>query len=447
MMFMLLILGTMFFAALTPAKLESQRDRLTASSLAQAKKALIAYAVTYGDKHPNKLPGYLPCPETAEPLSPANEGSAEGSCGAKNLSVIGKFPWKTLGLQPLRDGNGECLWYAVSGSHKNNPATDMMNWDTNGQLAILSADGAGFVVGDSPDKRAAAVIFAPGAVTGNQNRNPVGNAEICGGNYSASNYLEASGTANNAAASAIANATSVFISAGTGNKVNDRFLTISPQEIFSAIEKRSDFSAMIRNFTQKVGNCIAAYGSRNAGGASDKRLPWPAPIALADYLANASYDDDIGRLSGRLPYRVNDSKTTTANGMTGTNLVTGANCPSPWSALDDEWYKNWKDHLFYVLGASFRPDAATPSICPNCLSVNGVGQYAAIVLFSGKKLVGQNRIDPSDKAQIANYLENRNSANHPNASGASEYTSGPVTADFNDILYCIDTELGVAPCP
>lgn len=446
MMLMVLLMGTLFLLPLTSARLDAERDKLTATSLAQAKQALIAYAVSYGDKHPNKVPGYLPCPETAIPATPANEGSAEGSCDAKNISVIGKFPWKTLGLEPLRDGYGECLWYAVSGTYKNNPATDMMNWDTNGLLSILSPDGSGFIVGASADDRGAAVIFAPGPITGNQNRSPVANAAICRGNYSASNYLEASGAANNAIVSAIANAVSVFVSAGH-NEVNDRFLVITPQEIFAAIEKRSDFSAMLGGFTQKIGNCVAAYGSKNAGGASDKRLPWPAPIVLADYLANAGYDDESDRLSGRLPYRVNDSKARTANGMTASNLVTGANCPGPWSALDDEWYKNWKDHLFYALGGAFGPDAATPSICPNCLSADGIGPYAAVVLFAGKRLSGQKRISLADKALIANYLEDRNSTNDPNASGASDYKSAPATPGFNDLIYCIDSELSVAPCP
>lgn len=447
MMLMLLLMGVLyvFVDPLSTARLQAERDKLTAAALAQAKEALIAYAVSYGDKHLNNVPGYLPCPETTAPATPNKEGSADPSCGAKNISVIGRFPWKTLGLEPLRDSSGECLWYAVSGTYKNNPATDMMNWDTNGLLAVLASNGG--IVETSPDNRAAAVIFAPGAVTGKQNRSSVENAAVCGGNYSPSNYLEASGAANNAVVSAISGAVSNFVAGGFDNGVNDRLLVITPQDIFGAIEKRSDFATSVASFTQRVGNCVAAYGSQNAGGESDKRLPWPAPIELADYLANASYGDGIERLSGRLPFRVNHSKAKTANGMIGNNLVTGVNCPGPWSASDDEWYKNWKDHLFYALSGAFGPSAATPSICPNCLSANSVGPYAAIVLFAGKKLAGQTRITLADKALISNYLEDRNSANGANPGGNSDYKSGPVTASFNDILYCIDTGLSVAPCP
>jgi len=445
MMLMLLIIGALylFIEPLSAARMQADRDKRTARALAQAKQALIAYAASYGDKHLNKVHGYLPCPETAIPASLADEGSAEGSCGPKNISVIGRLPWKTLGLEPLRDGSGECLWYAVSGTYKNNPGTDMLNWDTPGLFTILSSNGVGNA--SSPEDRAAAVIFSPGAVSGSQNRIPVANAGVCSGNYSASNYLEASAAASNAVVSTIAGAVSNFIAGGIDNGVNDTLLAVTPQEVFGAIEKRSDFTALVSSFTEHVGNCLAVYGSQNAAGASDKRLPWPAPVALADYLANASYSDGSGGLSGRLPYRVSNSKVKTANGLIGSTLLAG--CPGPWSALDDEWYKNWKDHLFYALAAAFHPGATAPSFCPDCLSANNAGAYAAIVLFAGKKLSGQSRTTPADKALIVNYLEGRNSANGANAGGNSDYQTGPVTAGFNDILYCVDNALNVLPCP
>jgi hypothetical protein len=32
---------------------------------------------------------------------------------------MGRLPRKTPGLDALKDGSGECLWYAVSGTYKN----------------------------------------------------------------------------------------------------------------------------------------------------------------------------------------------------------------------------------------------------------------------------------------------------------------------------------------
>ncbi len=149
----------------------------------------------------------------------------------------------------------------------------------------------------------------------------------------------------------------------------------------------------------------------------------------------------------RLPYRVNSSKSATANAMIQTSLITGDNCPGSWSPMNDNWYRNWKNQLFYVLASSFSPGAATPSVCTDCLSVNGTGAYSAIVMFAGSRLAGQKRSSLADKAAIANYLEERNSTNHTKPGGNSDYQSGPATAGFNDILYCIDSNLAVAPCP
>ena len=449
MVLVLLVLGVVYVisAPLSAARLRAEREETSATALAQAKEALIAYALTYGEMHPNKVPGFLLCPETGNSAIATPEGSADLSCGTKDTSAIGRLPWRTLGLPPLRDGSGECLWYAVSGSFKNNPASDMMNWDSNGQLAIKGADDNSFIAGTAPESLAAAVVFAPGAATGKQDRSAVAKTSICGGNFDPRNYLEAFGSADNSAVSPIPGAVSTFFVGGTANGGNDRLQAITPQDIFGAIRKRTDFNATLKGFTQRVAMCLAGYGRLNAAGASDKRLPWAAPVGLADYAVDSNYDDSGNALSGRLPYRVNNSKSATANAMVQTSLITDDNCPGSWSPLDDSWYRNWKDHLFYALASSFSPGAATPSVCGNCLSVNGAGAYAAIVMFAGSRLAGQKRSSLADKAAIANYLEERNSTNRTNPGGSSDYQGGPTTTGFNDILYCIDISLAVAPCP
>lgn len=447
MMLSLLVLAalTLFVEQFTAARIQARRDEISDAALAQAKEALIAYALTYGDNHPNKVPGYLLCPETGNSAIATPEGSADLSCGTKNTSVIGRLPWRTLGLEPLRDGAHECLWYAVSGSYKNNPGTDMMNWDTDGQLAVRGADGRSLIAGATTEEHAAAVIFAPGSPMGKQNRSPVADTAICGGNYNPANYLEASGGADNSAVATAAGALSTFIAGGAGNGVNDRLIVITPNDIFAAIKKRADFQAALAGLTRRMAQCIAAYGTGNAAGPDDKRLPWAAPVGLADYSANTSFEDNTGNLSGRLPFRLKHSKSATGNIMTTTNL--SSSCPVPWSVADDEWYKNWKDQLFYALAGGFSPVATTPGACPACLNANSSGAYAAIVMFAGGRLAGQSRSSPADKAQIANYLEDRNNSNHPNIGGDADYRSGPASAGFNDVLYCIDTGLRVAPCP
>ena len=180
---------------------QNKRQQQTADALARAKDALIGYAANYRDDHPGQVFGYLPCPDMD---GSAGEGIAKTACGATDVTVIGRLPWKSLELPPLRDGDGECLWYAVSGNFKNNPQTSLMNWDTNGLVNIMAPDNANFVAGVAPTQRAVAVLFAPGPILPGQDRtlsstNPPVN---CGGNYTAANYLDTDGASgiNNATA-------------------------------------------------------------------------------------------------------------------------------------------------------------------------------------------------------------------------------------------------------
>jgi hypothetical protein len=100
--------------------------------------------------------------------------------------------------------------------------------------------------------------------------------------------------------------------------------------------------------------------------------------------------------------------------------------------------------MYYALAGSFRPYSGTTS-CGTCLSVNGTGNYAAVVMFSGRALTGQSRATTGDRLDLGNYLEGRNYTNGSNSSGNSDYQSGS-TDSFNDVLYCINPDLTVTPC-
>jgi type II secretory pathway pseudopilin PulG len=181
----LLIVGVLL-SALAGKSSQNQMDERSLPALAAAQQALIAYAAS----HPT-APGRLPCPDTT------NTGVADLTCGAAGVNQLGRLPWKTLGLPDLRDGSGECLWYAVSGAFKENPATAPVNSDTNGQFIIV--DGAGnTIAGAIPQTQAIAVVFAPGPTLPTNDRTAAGTTQ-CGGNTTASNYLDTSGVVNNAA--------------------------------------------------------------------------------------------------------------------------------------------------------------------------------------------------------------------------------------------------------
>lgn len=445
LMLLIMIMGisAVLVGSLSATALNSARQETTADALAQAKEALIGYAITYGDTHTGQVHGYLPCPDPNGTAGANGEGSSE-TCGTTDVSATGRLPWKTLELSPLRDGNGECLWYAVAGTYKNNPMTGMMNWDTPGLFEILDASGV------SVAQDVVAVVFAPGAVLGNQNRAPDGTAPVCGGNYTASNYLDSDGTISNGTVSTSANATTQFRLASSA-QVNDRLIYITRQDIWNAMLKRNDFMTTLATMTQKAAECIADYGRRNSWGTGDKRLPWSGRFYpdSSDYLTDSNYDDEDGRLAGRLPYRVNTSNNATNNLISDPwyQLKSdGSNCPNVagWSTYYP-WWANWKDHLFYALADSFRPNSGFTA-CGTCLHVNFSGNYAAVVMFAGPSLAGQARSTVSDHLDFSNYLEGRNYTNGSNWSGNSNYQSGAETGSFNDVLYCINPNLTVTPC-
>lgn len=459
-MLLILVLGVsaLFTRSLLSQRADARRASTSTQLLAEAKEALLGYAATRDATHPGQL-GFLPCPDI-DNLGGLPEGEAhEALCGLPGRNVLGRLPWRTLGIEPGRSQGADCLWYAVSGSWKaaGIASPTMLNEDSNGQFRIRAADGTTVIAGAVPAERPVALLIAPGPPLPGQVRAtlPAGVGQ-CGGNFLPGNYLDddtAAGIDNGTLAS-LADAIDDFITAGDGNpSVNDRILTITRAEIQERITRRADVQAKLAGLAQAVAKCVADHGKHNAGGPDDRRLPWPAPVGLPDYRSTVQYNDTpIGALSGRLPDLVNDSNSRTGN--PDPTLLTGCNSAAvpEWTPAMATLWQNWKDHLFYAVARDFRPDAPPASACTQCLEVNGTGAWAAIVMFSGSRLpaLGQVRdqppMDADTRDDIANYLEGRNAGNHPNTSGTGDYQSGAATSTFNDVLYCIDANLGVSPC-
>lgn len=252
---------TVLLAQLNGRTQKTQHDQQTAAALAEAKAALIGYAMSYDDAHPNELYGYLPCPDTDATTDPSGEG-AQSICGNKNVSVLGRLPWKTLKLAPPLDGAGECLWYAVSGNFKNNPKRDDMSPDFNGLFNVLAANG-NYILGPADEDRAVAVIFSAGAHLPGQNRSTDVNAVRCGGNYIAANYLDVDILTgqNNAVISAAPSGVSTFVAAehsqltaNTNDQFNDQLLMIHPNEIFAAYCKKY-VNVILNNVSANANAC------------------------------------------------------------------------------------------------------------------------------------------------------------------------------------------------
>lgn len=227
------------------------RTQSTAAALATAKAALLGHAITYRDNHDGDNFGYLPCPDTA------GAGVEQTPCGKAGITAIGLLPYKTLGLPELRDADGNCLWYAVAGSFKSNPRNVLLNWDTQGSLAVRDAGGRTLAAPDDKSGGAAAVVIAPGPANPGQRRGAGG----CGDPVQAAAYLENQGD--------------LFINGvATGAATsNDRVAWITPKEIFDAVVRRADFAAYL---DEGIAAVRSTLGTQNP--AAENKLPTKNPF-------------------------------------------------------------------------------------------------------------------------------------------------------------------------
>lgn len=459
-MLLLLVLGAVvLFSRNIGGQLASaSRATNNAAALADAKEALLGYIVTRDATHPGQY-GFLPCPDIDATGSTAEGEAHETNCGARYRNMLGRFPWRTVGIDPGRSKGGECLWYAVSGSWKAAAANEpeLLNADSSGQFRVLAADGSTLIAGVTAGDRPVAVIIAPGPPIAGQTRATIASgAEQCGGSYVASRYLDndAASGINNSNVSNAADAIDDFVAADPGGAaVNDQLIFITRSEIEDRLMRRADVTAQLTALTSAAARCIADYGKRNPGGAADPRLPWPAPVDLVEYRTAPQYNDTpVGELSGRAANIVNDSNSRTGNGSTGVFTACNTATVPEWTPTMAALWQHWKDHLFYAVAIDFQPNATPVTSCTTCLRVNGAGTYAAIVMFSGSRLaaLNQTRDEPpmnaDARSNISNYLEGRNASNHPNVAGNGDYQSGAVSSSFNDILFCIDATLSVTSC-
>jgi len=249
----------LFLSAWNGNRARLERETNAAQTLQEAKEALIAHAAAPADIN---LLGYLPLPDIGILISTPKEGYEAGNFSGNNkdYSALGKLPWHSLGIPPLTDQHGECLWYVVSGRFKNTPKTDVLNWDTPGQIDLIDSNGALIA------SNIAAVVVAPGPPLSGQSRNLADAAYTrCRGNYQASNYLDPVNAANAVAGEVNYFAGSIngrvapndgnkkFVAASGSAFFNDRFLFITVDDIFRPIVRRSDFmNSLLNDFQAQI---------------------------------------------------------------------------------------------------------------------------------------------------------------------------------------------------
>lgn len=367
----------LFIGQLSAAQLQTTRAQNAAVAMAEAKQALLGDAIA-------QITPYLRLPDIGmDGFGVPKEGNAAANFtgNAKDYSVLGKYPWKTLGVAPLHDQYGECLWYAVSGRFKISPATDALNWDTLGQIDVI--DGSGNTIATN----LAALLVAPGPAIDSQSRTLADPAyKQCGGNYDAQNFLDTYSVANAVAGEVnyLAGSTNNRVALNSNNKrfvmtqsdyYNDRFLYVRVDDIFSPLIRRNDFAAAI-----------------------------------------SALLDDPG---------------VQASAVAGTKGTDNINCtlaPAPV----DAFCKNWKEMLFLT---------QLPAPAPITIDAVPSGSCSRVLLFSGRKIAGQSRLTAAEKADKNNYLEGVNAASSNAPTAVASNFSGNSTFDWHnpgaDLVRCL----------
>lgn len=317
-----------------------KREAQTAHALAIARDALLGFAANYRNKeHPNADFGYLPCPDLD------GDGSSE-TCGTKDQPSIGRLPYRTLNLPDLRDGAGECLWYAVSGNFKNNPKADILNWDSVGQFRLLDGEGHPIMLAGDQQGLAAAIVFAPGPPLPTQHRNN-GHGR-CGDEDAAKleHYVEALGDTS----------ASIVVVQPNAEASNDRIITLSGGEIFDQLIRRTDYAQHLQDSLQSMATCLESA-----------KLPTPlAPQPVGSILLGSP--PSLNTLNG--PCTTPDRRD-----------ISG----------------NWSELLRYGRCTDGSPCLASPD-----------GPCRGVLLFGGERRgppTVQQRISPEDKKMTAQYLE------------------------------------------
>lgn len=250
-----------------------------AEVLNRAKQAMIGYVAMQAAESGERNPGRLPCPEGASYVGDAaNEGVAWSGVGTDCTSV-GRLPWRTLGLDKLRDASSEPLWYVVGPTWRLTSSTDNLtiNSNTNGNISIDAQNAVALIIAPGPAMNAQA---AAGCTAKNQARSAPSPS------IDATNYLECFDAA-----------TLQFTTTASSNSYNDQVVRITVADIMPAIEA----AIADRIKREIVPQLKSAYGTATWSLSSTNPLfPDPAPFSIPNP-GTSNFQGASGTSGGLLP--------------------------------------------------------------------------------------------------------------------------------------------------
>jgi hypothetical protein len=273
-----------------------------AAVLNRAKQALIGYVAAQAVKSGENRPGALPCPEAAADFNnAANEGTVSYPC---TLPKVGRFPWKSLGLEKLVDAFGEPLWYVVSPGWAG--ASTVINSNSVGQLTVdgVANDSVALIIAPGPAFNVAA---ASGCAAQNQVRATSGTPDW-------RNYLECE------------NATyptpdATFVTTGPSASFNDQVIRITVADIMPAIE-----AAIANRIEREILPALKTVYTPATWGfpGTNPILPFAAQFASPGTGAGTSnYRGTTGTYSGLLPFNQTQGCAESASDPRCTTATTG----------------------------------------------------------------------------------------------------------------------------
>ena len=419
-------------------KLKLDKSRLV---LAEAKQALIAFssgdfaATSCGLNCPR--PGDLPCPDLN------NDGEAETSCNTQ-ASRLGRLPWKTLGLNDLKDGDGESLWYAVSERYKNNTRVIPLNTDTVGSISLRNT--AGQLINDASGVNGlVALLIAPHAPL---KRND-GTQQIRSqaNELTAAHYLDIAFGEDNATFSE--NTTDGFITGEIVQDnqliVNDIILPLTTNQIHTAMQKRV-LSEVMQAALQFFCDNQMDVTNRQCLANNDTFLPAPAAMSNLNCLSNNTLGlndcvaDDTQNV-GRIPTAMPDSNDPSVNiaiweTVNPQSILRGAQA--------NNWFQQngWRELILYAPAPACTDsttngctpteqflslqNSLTPDIAPSDLNKQ------LVIISASRAINTQNRTTAADKSVLSNYVEGENQT-----PSNFTYQRGSQTVNENDLATSI----------
>jgi type II secretory pathway pseudopilin PulG len=404
------------YSKITVNSIKIEKEKKTIEALKAAKEALIAYSLNSDYLNPSSAclsntncprPGDLPCPDSN------NDGIMESSCGnaAGNNQArrLNRLPWKTLGLEDLRDGYGERLWYAVSNNYKYNTRTRPLNSDTVGTITVR--DSSGRVIYDATTGGGVvAVIIAPGQAIQRQD-GVIQDRSTAQENIS-TNYLDniSSEEDNSDFTDSGSNGFIIGpIKDSNGNEIlNDRLIVITRDEMAAAMEAY---------VLTQVRDALSTYYAANSF------YPNPALFTDSTCIATTAVNISVGckvdtsTSHGRIPVTNADGITAT---WTATSILRGLRAGN--------WFQQnlWRELIHYAVAPACST-GTTGCTGSGYLTLNGSSDKQVVVISAGRTLAGQSR---STKLSESDYLEGEDLS--PSPPDNIYIRSAQTNSSFND---------------